>query len=252
MQIPADLRVTVEEIDETMHGYASTMKWSSPTIRSQSQMSHRNQRDLELIYQRLTPKEGKWFTRLILKNYSPLCFDSFQIYRLCDPLLPSVLSIREDFDSAIAVLQSTRGSLLPNSAHKGSHREQILAKIKPQYGTKIGRQHWMKARSIKHCLSLGRGHVSVEDKIDGEYCQIHIDLSKGAKCVQIFSKSGKDRTEDSEALHGYVLYLPLLSSNTSLIICLESLKTHYELESLSAVSAKAALSRVSWSFMTIL
>jgi DNA ligase 4 len=167
-------------------------------------MSQRNQRDLELIYQRLTPKEGKWFTRLILKNYSPLCFDSFQIYRLCDPLLPSVLSIRGDFDSAISVLESTRSTLLPKSTQGGPYREQIIAKIKPQLGIKVGRQHWMKARSIKHCLSLGRGQMSVEDKIDGEYCQIHIDLSKGTSCIQVFSKSGKDRTEDCLSLHEYV------------------------------------------------
>lgn len=180
------------------------MKWSSPSIRSQVSITQRDQRDLELLYQRFTPLEAKWFTRLVLKSFAPLCFDSYQIYRLCDPVLPSVLKIREDFGSAIDSLQLSRTTLLPNSTQRGSQREQILAKIKPELGIKVGRQHWMKARSIKHCLGLGHGRMSVEDKIDGEYCQIHIDLSKGGRCVQIFSKSGKDSTEDRIKLHRYL------------------------------------------------
>lgn len=182
-------------------------------MRSKTAVSPRNQRDLELLYQRLTSKEGKWFTRLVLKNYEPLCFNSFQIYCLCDPVLPSVLSIRDDFESAIDALQSTQSTLLPGVARGGSRREQVLAMIKPQLGIKIGRQHWMKARSIGHCLRLGHGRMSVERKIDGEYCQIHVDLSKGGRCVQIFSKSGKDSTEDKSALHRCIfplLYISIL------------------------------------------
>jgi DNA ligase 4 len=41
----------------------------------------------------------------------------------------------------------------------------------------------------------------VERKYDGEYCQVHIDLSKGMDCIQIFSKSGKDSTVDRIGLH---------------------------------------------------
>lgn len=43
--------------------------------------------------------------------------------------------------------------------------------------------------------------MSCEEKLDGEYCQIHIDLSKGRDCIQIFSKSGKDSTMDRTGLH---------------------------------------------------
>ncbi|KAM0278556.1 hypothetical protein ACHAQH_005124 [Verticillium albo-atrum] len=37
--------------------------------------------------------------------------------------------------------------------------------------------------------------------MDGEYCQIHIDLSKGSRNIQIFSKSGKDSTQDRIGVH---------------------------------------------------
>ncbi|CAM1508228.1 Fc.00g050760.m01.CDS01 [Cosmosporella sp. VM-42] len=200
-----DQQVAVEEIDEILHSIASRVKWSSPSIRaSQATLTQGNRGDLENIYRRLSSKEAKWFTRLILKDYQPLTLDPHLIYRLCDPILPSVLKVQDDFAAAINTVQTVRGKLLPNSARRAS-RGQILGSIKPQFGIKVGRQSWLKGRSIKHCLDMGHGRMSVEEKIDGEYCQIHIDLSKGANCIQIFSKSGKDSTEDREGLHGIIL-----------------------------------------------
>lgn len=140
-------------------------------------------------------------TRLVLKCFAPLIFDERLVYRLCDPALPSVLQVQADFASALEVVQMARTRLLPNSEGQVSARRQLLAQLKPKLGVKVGRQHWLQARSIKHCLSLGSGRMSVEDKIDGEYCQIHIDLSKANSRIQIFSKSGKDSTEDKKDLH---------------------------------------------------
>ncbi|WAO93952.1 DNA-LIGASE-A3 domain-containing protein [Fusarium falciforme] len=200
-----DNLVTVEEIDEILHSLAARVKWSSPSIRtSQASLTQGNRGDLEWLYRRLSSVEAKWFTRLVLKNYQPLVLDPHLIYRLCDPILPCVLKIQDDFSTAINSVQAIRGRLLPNAARK-TPREQILSSVKPQLGIKVGRQPWVKGRSIKHCLNMGHGRMSVEDKIDGEFCQIHIDLSKGENCIQIFSKSGKDSTEDREALHGTIL-----------------------------------------------
>ncbi|UPK93899.1 hypothetical protein LCI18_004834 [Fusarium solani-melongenae] len=200
-----DNLVTVEEIDEILHSLAARVKWSSPSIRtSQASLTQGNRGDLEWLYRRLSSVEAKWFTRLVLKNYQPLVLDPHLIYRLCDPILPCVLKIQDDFSTAINSVQAIRGRLLPNAVRK-TPREQILSSVKPQLGIKVGRQPWVKGRSIKHCFDMSHGRMSVEDKIDGEFCQIHIDLSKGENCIQIFSKSGKDSTEDREALHGTIL-----------------------------------------------
>jgi DNA ligase-4 len=43
--------------------------------------------------------------------------------------------------------------------------------------------------------------MSVERKYDGEYCQIHINLSRASDSIKIFSKSGKDSTIDRIGLH---------------------------------------------------
>jgi len=39
-------------------------------------------------------------------------------------------------------------------------------------------------------------------RCDAEYCQIHIDLSKGSDWIKIFSKSGRDSTQDRAKIHG--------------------------------------------------
>lgn len=197
------LRITVEEIDKVLHSLASKIKWSSPSIRSsQATMTPRGRCDLEDVYRRLSAREAKWFTRLVLKDYQPLILDSQLVYRCCDSTLPLILKVQEDFATAIQTLQAAKGNLLPNATKCISPRDRILAAIKPKLGVKVGRQNWFKGRSIKHCLDMGYGRMSVEQKIDGEYCQIHVDLTGGKPRVQIFSKGGKDSTEDRHKLHG--------------------------------------------------
>ncbi|KAJ6436555.1 DNA ligase 4 [Purpureocillium lavendulum] len=43
--------------------------------------------------------------------------------------------------------------------------------------------------------------MSVERKYDGEYCQIHVDLSNRESGIKIFSKGGRDSTRDRMGLH---------------------------------------------------
>lgn len=197
----------MEEIDGLLHSVASKIKWSSPAVRaSQSAMSSRSTDDMQDIYRRLSAREAKWFTRLVLKNYQPLILESQLVYRCCDSTLPLILQIQDDFTAAIKSAQAAKGHLLPQLTIKGAKGQQILSHVKPQMGIKVGRQNWFKARSIKHCLDMGHGRMCVESKMDGEYCQIHITLSTGGPNVQIFSKSGKDSTEDRRKLHSYVKF----------------------------------------------
>lgn len=73
---------------------------------------------------------------------------------------------------------------------------------------------------MKHCLNMvNKRWFSLERKYDGgngspknkiysadlrpEYCQIHVDLTKGEQCLQIFSKGGKDSTQDRKGVHRY-------------------------------------------------
>ncbi|KAI1390976.1 uncharacterized protein F4822DRAFT_442178 [Hypoxylon trugodes] len=187
--------LTVEEIDETLSSIAATCRFSSPSVRAlrKSQDTSRNQPLID-IYRRLSPRDAKWFTRLVLKNYQPVAINEHSVFRFYHPLLSQMIKVRDDLTIATPFLRQI---------NRSPHDQSAIAKIlKPSIGTKIGRQVWLKGRSIKHCLDMGRGReISCEQKIDGEYCQIHIDLSKRHSPIQIFSKSGKDSTEDRVNLH---------------------------------------------------
>ncbi|GAB0132617.1 hypothetical protein EsDP_00001047 [Epichloe bromicola] len=199
-------QITVEEIDQVLHDIASRIVWSSPSIRSHRGVSTtpRGRNDLQDVYRRLSAREAKWFTRLVLKDYKPLILDSGLVYKCCDPNLPLVLKVQDDFATAIKTLQALRSGMATDSARSAAPWEKIVASVEPKLGIKVGRQNWFKGRSIKHCLDMGHGRMSVEDKIDGEYCQIHVSVLNGKLKIQIFSKSGKDSTEDRHKLNGII------------------------------------------------
>jgi len=197
----------VEEIDNVLAGVAASCRFSSPRVRSSKARLKRTDAFGE-IYSRLEATEAKWFTRLILKDFSPVVLEPQAVYRYYDGLLPQVLRIQNDFSVAVDLLRAR--SVAGRPACSPQLDLNFVRILKPQLGVKVGRQPWFKARSIKHCMDMGSGRMSCEKKIDGEYCQIHIDLSKGARCIQIFSKSGKDSTADRSGLHRFVKP-PLLS-----------------------------------------
>ncbi|KAM4056271.1 ATP dependent DNA ligase [Hirsutella rhossiliensis] len=199
-----DGKITVEEIDDVLHALASKIRWSSPAVRSRTARTQCHPDVLAGIYRRLGAKEAKWFTRLILKDFQPLILECNLVYGCCHPLLPLILKIQDDFAAAIKVIQDVRGTMLPNSTRAYRTNRAALLSLKPQLGIKVGRQNWLKARSIKHCVNMGHGYMSVEKKIDGEYCQIHVDTSGQSQSIQIFSKSGKDSTEDRQGLRGVI------------------------------------------------
>ncbi|KAI1113692.1 hypothetical protein F5Y14DRAFT_203242 [Nemania sp. NC0429] len=188
--------LTVEEIDETLGRIAAACRFSSPTVRSMHQTAGARDPNTLLagIYIRLGSRDAKWFTRLVLKNYQPVVLSAHTVFHNYHPLLPQIMKIKDDFSSAITCLQQMDAKSDTPSA--------IAGLLKPSLGTKVGRQPWFKGRSIKNCMDMARGRDMIcEQKIDGEYCQIHVDLRKPRDCIQIFSKSGKDSTADRILLH---------------------------------------------------
>ncbi|OTA67430.1 hypothetical protein K449DRAFT_365286 [Hypoxylon sp. EC38] len=191
--------LTVEEINTTLSSIAAACRFSSPSVRALrgSQNVRDQDRSLTNIYRQLSPRDAKWFTRLVLKNYQPVVMDERLIFRCYHFLLPQMIKVRDDLTTATAFLRHISQSPHDQTA--------IASLLKPSIGTKVGRQNWFKGRSIKHCLDMGRlRDMSCEQKIDGEYCQIHINLCKPGSLIQIFSKSGKDSTQDRAGLHGVI------------------------------------------------
>jgi DNA ligase-4 len=153
---------------------------------------------LASIYTKLGSRDAKWFTRLVLKNYQAVSLSAHIIFHNYHPHLPQMMQIRDDLSIAAAFVRHNNEASNEPSA--------IASILKPRLGTKVGRQPWFKGRSIKNCMDMIQGReVVCEQKLDGEYCQIHIDLRKPHNRIQIFSKSGKDSTADRVRLHKSVM-----------------------------------------------
>lgn len=191
--------VTLEEVDDTLAEIARTNRFSAPSVRNRD--SYLNGLDtgekLKLVYSRLQSREVKWLTRMILKDYSRLDLKEHIVLRCLDYRLPAIMKTQDSFESAIESIRNGSSSESGQLGHSGESIRPV-----PKIGVKVGRVQYEKGRSIRHAVDMIGGRtMSVERKYDGEYVQIHIDLSKGKDCIQLFSKSGKDSTNDRVLLH---------------------------------------------------
>lgn len=201
--VDRDREVTVEEIDQALTMIASRCRFSGPEVRRQKTAVDVDGA-LSPLYRRLSSRDAKWLTRMILKSYSPVRLPPKYTLERFHFILPYLLQFQDTFEGALEVLFSEPMDRFP------SRPDPILAvslcsiaieHLRPRTGVKIGRPEYYKARSIKHCYQMAKGRrMSIERKYDGEYCQIHIDLTNRQTPVQIFSKSGKDSTADRSGI----------------------------------------------------
>jgi len=199
--------VSVEEIDHAVQELASRCRFSGPEVRSTSSQSEPHE-VLKRIFLRLKSYEAKWFTRLLLKDFSPVILNSNLILTSYHFLLPGLLRFQDNFAASIELLRGPleRYHANPDETSQRLFKQEAAKLISPRIGIQVGRPSFFKSRSIAHCMKMaGSEKWAMERKYDGEYCEIHIDLSRGTDCIQIFSKSGKDSTEDRRAVHGTIL-----------------------------------------------
>lgn len=191
--------VTVEEIDQALSMIASRCRFSGPEVRREKTAVDVDSA-LSPLFRRLSSRDAKWLTRMILKSYSPVVLPAKYTQERFHFLLPYLLQFQDTFEGALDVLFSepiNRFPPRPDPRLAVSLCSIAIEHLRPRTGVKIGRPEYYKARSIKHCYQLAKGRrMSIERKYDGEYCQIHIDLTNRQTPVRIFSKSGKDSTVD--------------------------------------------------------
>lgn len=196
--------VTVEEIDSALNEIAARCRFSGPRVRRQHAAVDVDE-TLGALYRRLSSRDAKWLTRMILKSYYPVILPVNTVLKNIHFLLPHLLFFQDSFEAAVTLLKTTSLHLFPPRPTPDVAKilnEKALEHLAPRVGIKISRPDFYKARSIKHCCKMvGRRRISLERKYDGEYCQIHVDVSKSSGCIQIFSKSGKDSTADRVGIH---------------------------------------------------
>lgn len=201
--IPAGQELSVEEIDRAMAMIASRCRFSGPLAR-RTRTAVDVEETLSKLYRRLSSRDAKWLTRMILKSYSPIVFPEQYTLRKFHFLLPQLLQLQNSFEGALEMLASDPINHFPPNPDPQSARTLgmiALQHLRPRPGIKVGRPDYYKARSIKHCHQMANGRrMSIERKYDGEYCQIHVDLSNKYTPIQIFSKSGKDSTADKDKI----------------------------------------------------
>ncbi|KAL2788855.1 hypothetical protein BJX66DRAFT_352480 [Aspergillus keveii] len=202
--IHAGQEVNVEEIDYALTQIASRRRFSGPTVRRQRSAVDVEE-TLSPIYRRLSSRDAKWLTRMILKSHFSEIVPERLTLASYHFLLPHLLLFQNSFEAAVNLISSQPICHFPAKPEPSLARDLgkiALHHLVPITGTKIGRPDYYKARSIKHCCKMiDQRRMSVERKYDGEYCQIHIDLSKHPHSIQIFSKSGKDSTADRAGVH---------------------------------------------------
>ena len=203
---PAIPPVSIDELDSSLSELASRSRFSNPSVRLLRSNSDL-ERPLEWLYRRMDPRQAKWLTRLVLKDVTSFIPEDYQVLSAYHFLLPDLLRFQDSLPDALDLL---KGALKHYPAVPGRdqaliYKEEASTRLCPKVGVKIGRPSFIKARSIQSCLKLlGPRRWSAERKYDGEHCEIHIDISKGSQCIQIYSKSGKDSTQDRAAVHGVI------------------------------------------------
>jgi DNA ligase 4 len=190
---------------------ASRSRFSSPGIKAfhktdaEKFKDHRG--DLSVIFSRLQARESKWLTRLVLKTYAPVVLAADTVFRLYHHLLPNLLKVQNELPAALRLLASLGAdSSIPTMGDHHYRQLDVLTNLRPLIGVKVGRPFFFQGRSIKHCIDMAQNRrMSVEKKYDGEYFQLHVDMSKaGRNRTKIFSKNGRDSTKDRIAVHRYV------------------------------------------------
>ena len=222
----------VEEVDAVLDELAGRCRFSSLELRESECKSGRKRKRgggpsqeqqrlsaavpeeiLRPIYLKLRSSEAKWLSRMVLKDFGPVVLDDEDatgrlVMRHIHFLMPSLLKFQDDLRAAVDLLNGPLNCYPPRTDPQSEklHAASAATHLRPKVGLKVGNSAFDKARSIKHCVRMaGKSRWSVERKYDGEYCEIHIDLLKEkiphSNIIKIFSKSGKESTEDRLGIH---------------------------------------------------
>lgn len=207
---PAIPAVMVEQVDSMLQSLAGHSNFSDPSIpRLPPSSSATRDSLISNVFCRASPQGGKWLVRLILKDFRPVRYDEAIILKTFHFLMPDLLRFQRDFTAAVTLLKNDlqRYPEKPDWRSEALHRKTIAdaGTMRPLVGTKISRSNFHKGRGIDSCMKMmGSRTWVLERKYDGEYCEIHIDLTKSTNpvdCIKIFSKSCKDSTQDRQGIH---------------------------------------------------
>jgi ATP-dependent DNA ligase len=159
----------------------------------------------------------KWIARIILKNLFPINLSWQDFFHAYHPLMVSIYSVRSDLHYACVLMME----VIQNGHSWSRFYEQKVLRLDyflstkreyctPQIFTFISCMDCIQAKSIFHVYEeMHRQELQdgmdfafySEVKYDGERMQIHIQDNQ----LQIFSKSGRNSTQDRVLAHDIIL-----------------------------------------------
>ena len=201
--------ITIEEVDHTLDQLASTCAFSSPETRQRRKGEPTEiVAGLTSLFRRADSQQAKWLIRLIQKDIRPAVVPETTLLQCFHPQLSTCLAVRSSLLHALQFLNAPANMQIPSHPSATSQhalKPSVPAPLEPQLGVMVSLPPFEKARSIEHCCQLvGKRNANVEQKYDGEYCQIHLNASPGDAEIKIFSKSGRDSTKDRYGIHDAV------------------------------------------------
>ena len=220
---PAQPPICLHEVDDMLNTLAGRCRFSERYSKPPPGSSELRDKLVGDICKRLDASQSKWLVRSILKDLAPVRVNEALVLQIYHFLLPDVLRFQNNLETAIKMLKGPlhQYPYNPDPRSQRLHRRAASKFLQPKIGVKVGRPLFYKARSIDHCMTMcGSGRWVLERKYDGEYCEVHIDMTRSrtpSECITIFSKSGKNSTHDRESLHRVLVNSLQLGSSRSKI-----------------------------------
>ncbi|KAK9236484.1 ATP dependent DNA ligase domain-containing protein [Lipomyces kononenkoae] len=201
--------VTVLEVDRLCMALASRCMFSGPNIYTASR--YRDGESVPVsellrpILGRLQSYEIKWLIRMIEKDMRPAILPVRMCLQALHFALPSLMTFHSDMAVAVKVLfKEPYDAFLPLPAPNMEKLPQyingVLSWLKPTVGVPVRIPSCYKARKFSDVQRECNFDISfVETKYDGERMQIHLSLNP--PFIKIFSKSGRESTNDRTGIH---------------------------------------------------
>ncbi|KAL8279100.1 hypothetical protein RQP46_008558 [Phenoliferia psychrophenolica] len=225
--VPArDGGLTIGEVDALLDELASFCSYSAPGVYRGSPSRSSHDPDVDAVLKRLldplTAPEIAIIIQIILRDLSPLLYplptlsgtQALQDYNAMPyseitlrdamaawhPKVPLLYGLTADLDVVMAETENLEW-------------EAGVYKRRPLIGTPAQVPKSIRPSTCSRATAGLKGDVSIETKYDGERLQVHIDTNLPYdKQIKIFSKSGRDSTDDRSRLHPVIrasLGLPL-------------------------------------------
>ncbi|GAA5862001.1 hypothetical protein JCM1840_006904 [Sporobolomyces johnsonii] len=222
---PSGETITLGRVDELLEELASYSDYSARDVQKlRARSADRRRPTSSILYDLLSPlnsAETALVIQLILRDLSPLLYPppsasgDIALGRYCTTAydriephmamrewnkgMPSLYKSVADLDYVAQVTEAAMRNGTP------------LPRPQPQLGLPIKVPKTEKPGVCSRATKLLSGDVAVETKYDGERLQIHIDLSlPSTEQIRIFSKSGRNSTEDRRRL------LPIIRASLGL------------------------------------